>query len=469
MEEPKIEEPNKERQIDKLVEESDSWLKRKYIFIEKKKVKTWQAIFIIAFCAGIASAFIWGVSEDIFSNSKAAEGAVLTLDPADDVSALTIGQEFNLDIVLNTNTNNVVAAKAVVNYDPAKFELVSWNTDDSSFAVDNSCVYQNKPCEIVNNDTGAGKITITVAKPSPGVNSDSATIGTLKFKGKALISNPTADNISLAFISAGNYDDSDVIVDDGQGTDILRQAINVRLSVYAETCTDFTYSDWSVCSPDGKQTRTIATQGPAGCAGGQPILQQSCTPPSCESTNSCPTCENFTYSDWSGCSSQGKQTRTVTAQTPSDCTGGNPILEQSCTPESTGSITCETFTYSDWGDCEDGKQTRDVATSSPAGCVGGNPDLSEKCDDGQSNATKPKFTDLPFFLNKHKGDKVWWKVQYPKKIEKYEITLGGYHTTVHKGAFIIPANTKSGLHILKVKAINKSGSNDVRRVMIRVR
>jgi len=57
-----------------MVEESQSWLKRKYVFIEKKKVKTWKAIFIIAFVAGMASAFIWGVSEDIFSSSRVAGG-----------------------------------------------------------------------------------------------------------------------------------------------------------------------------------------------------------------------------------------------------------------------------------------------------------------------------------------------------------------------------------------------------------
>jgi hypothetical protein len=40
----------------------------------------------------------------------------------------------------------------------------------------------------------------------------------------------------------------------------------------------FTYSDYGVCGSDGKQTRQILTSTPQGCTGGRPILSQSCTP-----------------------------------------------------------------------------------------------------------------------------------------------------------------------------------------------
>jgi hypothetical protein len=42
------------------------------------------------------------------------------------------------------------------------------------------------------------------------------------------------------------------------------------------TCTSWTYSDWSACNASSTQTRTIATSSPAGCAGGSPVLSQSC-------------------------------------------------------------------------------------------------------------------------------------------------------------------------------------------------
>jgi hypothetical protein len=54
----------------------------------------------------------------------------------------------------------------------------------------------------------------------------------------------------------------------------------------APTCTSFTYSDWSACSSGGTQTRTVASSSPSGCAGGSPVLSQSCTyVPPCDDSN----------------------------------------------------------------------------------------------------------------------------------------------------------------------------------------
>ncbi len=43
-------------------------------------------------------------------------------------------------------------------------------------------------------------------------------------------------------------------------------------------------------------------------------------------------CTSFTYSDWSSCVS-GIQTRTILTSSPENCSGGNPILNQSCVSE----------------------------------------------------------------------------------------------------------------------------------------
>ncbi|NTU98854.1 hypothetical protein HGA64_02520 [Candidatus Falkowbacteria bacterium] len=42
------------------------------------------------------------------------------------------------------------------------------------------------------------------------------------------------------------------------------------------TCSSWTYSVWSVCS-NGTQTRSIMTSSPTGCSGGSPVLTQTCT------------------------------------------------------------------------------------------------------------------------------------------------------------------------------------------------
>jgi len=45
----------------------------------------------------------------------------------------------------------------------------------------------------------------------------------------------------------------------------------------------------------------------------------------------------------------------------------------------TGDYTCSSFTYSDWTDCSANNQTRTITSSSPSGCTGGSPVLSQSC------------------------------------------------------------------------------------------
>jgi len=296
------------------------------------------------------------------------------------------------------------------------------------------------------------------------------------------------------------------------------------------TCATFTYSAWSDCSATGQQTRTVSTSSPTNCTGGTPVLSQSCTAPTYTITyngngntggavpvdshkytngstatflgntgnltktgytfsgwgwnsgdNSSyppndPTvwltgtpynvvvyarwipavCTSFTYSAWSTCSADGTQTRTVSTSSPTNCTGGTPVVSQSCTASftviydgngntggsvpvdstkyiyggivtlkgNTGNLTktgytfagwdwnsgdnssdptisnfemtsntlvttlyaewtpavCTSFTYSAWSKCSaDGTQTRTVSTSSPTACTGGTPVVSQSC------------------------------------------------------------------------------------------
>jgi hypothetical protein len=43
-----------------------------------------------------------------------------------------------------------------------------------------------------------------------------------------------------------------------------------------------------------------------------------------------PTCESFTYSDWSECQAGGTQTRTILTSSPDACENGEPVLSQTC-------------------------------------------------------------------------------------------------------------------------------------------
>jgi len=373
------------RDVDRLASKTRSLWSRTYVFIKKANIRSWKRVFALAFITGAIAATIWTISLKIISLTHSA-GETATLELNASANSVAVDETFDVDIVLNTNLNKVVVAKAVVSYNPQNFQLVSWDTNASTFAAGNTCQYQGKACEIVNNDAAGGKITITVAKPTPGVSSTTATVGTLTFKALQPVT-PTARNIEISYTpystAQGNYDDSDAVLDDGQGTDILASVSGETITVEAPTCTDFTYSAWGSCQPDSTQSRTVATSSPTGCVGGTPVLSQGCTyvPP---------TCTSFTYSDWATCQADNTQSRTVTASSPNGCSGGDPLLSRSCTyiPP-----TCTSFTYSDWTICYANLTTRTIISSSPAGCTGGNPILSQNCDIVQPICTGFTYTD----------------------------------------------------------------------------
>ena len=147
-------------------------------------------------------------------------------------------------------------------------------------------------------------------------------------------------------------------------------------------CTGFTYTAWTpaVCPTAGMQIRTVLTSSPAGCTGGSPVLTQSCTPP----PPSPVTCSSFTYTAWTPpvCPASRMQSRAVLTSSPAGCTGGSPVLTQSCTPPPPSPVTCSSFTYTAWTPpvCPASRmQSRAVLTSSPAGCTGGSPVLTQSC------------------------------------------------------------------------------------------
>jgi hypothetical protein len=236
----------------------------------------------------------------------------------------------------------------------------------------------------------------------------------------------------------------------------------------APTCSDFTYSDWTICTSSGTQFRTLISSLPSGCEGGISIISQSCdyvplcteadwsysiSPTKCPSDEeqtktwtkigqceegvnhetgpiTCeyeePTCSNFNYSDWTICTSSGTQYREVVSSLPFGCEGGTPITSQSCTyvplctdadwnysisprecpsdeeqiktwtkigrcekgvNHETGPITCDynlrrctSFSYTSWRNClQSNIQSRTILSRSPENCEGGTPITSQSC------------------------------------------------------------------------------------------
>ncbi len=605
------------RHIDNLAGDTLPFLGKSWVFVSRTRVKTWQGLFMLAFISGAFVSFVWSVSLEIESLSKASGTATLSMtspDATGDGTTINVAQDdtFSVDLVVDTGGMDVVATRALVTYDPADFQLTGWDTSNSIFGVDNSCVYQGNPCQIVDNDTAGGTISLTLAKPSPGVRNNSGLVATLTFKALRSVSS-TTNNIRYTFIGQDNETDSDVIEEGGSANDLLSSVSGIRALVGAPACTGYVYSGWGACQPNGTQTQTVVSTIPDVCSGGAvPETTQSCayTPPTCTSftesgwgacqpdgtqtqmvtgipvgctggnppasTQSCTytggstTCTNFNTSDWGTCQVDNTQTRTVTG-VPAGCSGGTPpSSSQSCAYEPPVT-TCSSFTYGEWGRCLGGVQTRD-AEGNPAGCAGGNPDTERSCAAGASDrkgklsrdpikvigektkfgkredfmtddsklsfegsdadikngkveiyregklkdSTKvdgdgnwsikvtekengtsryavryidadgnevdksasynvfvddkdPEITDLPRFLTKSRGEKVWWDAQDNEDIDHYRYQFLGYWKTTKSKSFNIPANTPTGLHMFQLKVYDDVGNSTSKTILIRVR
>lgn len=189
---------------------------------------------------------------------------------------------------------------------------------------------------------------------------------TLIIKG---ITNSPLVNIKYAGSKAVGYSSGVTIWDSSSG------ATAVTFNTPLTTCASFTYSDWSVCSSNSQQARTVISSSPSGCTGGSPVTTQSCNYVAPISA-----CTSFAYSDWGTCESiNNHQFRNITSSSPSGCTGGNPITSQSCNYVAPV-LACTSFTYSDWSVCQSNNtQYRSVTTSSPFGCTGGSSVTTQSC------------------------------------------------------------------------------------------
>jgi len=546
-----------QRQIDKFASESLPLLGKSWTFVARTRVKTWQGLFMLAFVSGAFVSFVWSVSLEIESLSKASGDATLSMDSSlisGGVVSVAEDQTFDVDLVLNTGGVNAVAVRSIVTYDPADFQLTGWNMSGSIFSTGNGCVYQGNPCQIVDHNASSGVFSATLAKPSPGVNTDSGVLATLTFRALRPVSSST-NNIRYTYTGPDNATDSDVIEDNGSGNDLLSGVSGIRVLVNAPVCTDYTYSSWGTCQSNGTQTRTVVSGIPDGCAGGAtPDLTRSCT-------YTPPTCTSFTESGFGACQPNGTQTQTVTG-VPSGCTGGNPPSStQSCTYTGGGTTSCTSFEYSEWGTCRDGKQTRSITASIPSGCTGGTAEVTRSCgkrkvkiqeetldfsrsekvltdnktisfrgsdesikggkveiyrggdlkktesvgDSGEwslrmkekKNGTyeyrvryldasgneidksdeyrvkidteDPRITDLPLFLMKARGEKVWWTAKDNDEMDHYRYTFLGKSDSTKSKSFNIPANAPTGIHTFQLTAYDEAGNRTVKRILIRVR
>ncbi|HEY4514639.1 MAG TPA: LamG-like jellyroll fold domain-containing protein [Candidatus Paceibacterota bacterium] len=133
--------------------------------------------------------------------------------------------------------------------------------------------------------------------------------------------------------------------------------------VVLPACSSWTYTDWSSCSSNGNQTRSVTSSSPSSCVGGNPVLSQICTyTPPVTATPSC-TSSDWSCASWGACATNSSQARTCTKIR--NCQGGvsSPATSQSCAYTATPatqppvyqapqpSCTADTWSCGDWNSC----------------------------------------------------------------------------------------------------------------------
>jgi parallel beta-helix repeat protein len=136
--------------------------------------------------------------------------AELFLSPA--TKTVKVGDSFSVDVLVNTDGQNVVVVSAYLNYDPTKLEVIGIDNSNSVFTM---------TIEKTANPT-TRMIKLALGKPTPGVNTASGNVATINFKAIA--------QASPAYVSFVTDSDLPYITcvcpADVKGTDILGSVKN---------------------------------------------------------------------------------------------------------------------------------------------------------------------------------------------------------------------------------------------------
>lgn len=174
-------------------------------------------ILIISVFAAVLFFFVFSDRETATASLVGnADNATLTLTPQTAIAK--VGGIFAVNIDVDTHGQNVVVVAAYLSYNPNIIEMVSVDVSGSAFSM----IAEN----VI--DPINGKVALTVGVPSPGVNTVNGRVATLNVRGKT-DSAPSSDNLNFIF-TAGLTTESNVILNDGNGTDILSGVYNSLLT-----------------------------------------------------------------------------------------------------------------------------------------------------------------------------------------------------------------------------------------------
>lgn len=166
---------------------------------------------------------LWAFSPDqdaldaFYSEAPNPPRASLYLSPKE--GHYKIGEEFSVDILINTKGSRVVATAAYLSFNKQALEVLSIDASGSVFNLQAEKEFNNKD----------GKIKVTMGKPTPGVKTSANRVATVHFKTTGA-ANPSAENIYFDFTKGSSYY-STIILDDKKGTNILTSTQGTKIFI----------------------------------------------------------------------------------------------------------------------------------------------------------------------------------------------------------------------------------------------
>lgn len=178
------------------------------------------------------------------SFTQSTQAATLSINPA--TGAYTAGDTFKVDILLDTEGDDVIGSDVIILFDSAKLEVADAELGDlfGTKVTDGSVSY--------------GKILFeAVALGSNTYNGDGV-YASIMF---TAIADGNA-NVDIKFISEGNTTDSSVNSDEVNSTDLLTQVNNAVFVIKEATASSKTNSQKTATSTSVKKTTTPVSGNP---------------------------------------------------------------------------------------------------------------------------------------------------------------------------------------------------------------
>jgi len=173
---------------------------------------------------GLAALFLFVLFPDSASaRTLVGDGGRATLAMAPEGGTYSLNDEFTVSVYADTGGKNAVAVSAYLYYDKAAFGALEIDSSGSDF----SGGFENAI------ETDKGRIKISRARPTPGVNTDKGLVAKIKFRAIGQTA-PASDNFIFDF-TPDSILDSNIVLDDGRGTDILSGVYNEKFAVSDES------------------------------------------------------------------------------------------------------------------------------------------------------------------------------------------------------------------------------------------